>query len=391
MVAIVSGNSLGLSLSTLATLGQRGAFGSASQGAGAEQAFVNIATGNLVLQRSDEQLIAPGLSLGSVRTYNSAGELNDDNADNWSLGIYNQPLVLSGTLNTAGSTLTRTASDGAQALYTFDVGSQLYITTDGAGAHDTIAWDSAASQYLWTDGTSGTQERYEGNANAKLLSRTDANGNSCTYHYTGSLLTSVSSSNNNGANNEVTYYDYSGNNLSAIRTVAQDGSTSTRVRYAYDGSNRLTTVTVDLTPADNSIVDGKTYVTSYTYDDSAGTSRRIASVSQSDGSRLDITYTLVGDSYRVASVKDALNQTTTYSYDTTAGQTTVTDPLNVASRYSYDAQGQLTQVQTGITAAKPQGLTQLYYTYDAQGNVKAVTDALGASISFQYDDHGNQT
>lgn len=383
MVAIVSGNSLGLGLSSLATLGQRAPFGSAAFGRSGEQAYVNIATGNLVLQRQDDYLAGIGGALSAVRTYNSEGRLDDDNADNWSLGIYNQPLVRSGALNTVSSTLTRTANDGAQSVYQYDASRQLYVTTDGAGAHDTIAWDGANSQYIWTDGDSGVRERYEGGIYAKLLSRTDANGNTTVYAYNPSgQLTSVTS-----ASGETAYYDFTGNNLSQIRVVAQGGATTTRVRYTYT-SNRLTGVTVDLNPENNNIADGKTYQTNYTYDSASG---QVASVAQSDGTRLDITYVLADGKYRVATLKDALNQTTTYSYDVTSRRTTVTDPLNVASRYSYDAQGQLTQVQTGITASQPYGLAQLYYAYDAQGNVRSITDGLGQAITLQYDANGNQT
>ena len=67
MVAIVSGNSLGLSLTSLNTLGQRGALGAAGQGRNAEQAYVNIANGNLVLQDLDDKLVARGADIGVVR------------------------------------------------------------------------------------------------------------------------------------------------------------------------------------------------------------------------------------------------------------------------------------------------------------------------------------
>lgn len=54
MVAIVAGGSLGLSLGSLATLGSRGALGNALTGRNGELAYVNSATGNLVLQSHDE-------------------------------------------------------------------------------------------------------------------------------------------------------------------------------------------------------------------------------------------------------------------------------------------------------------------------------------------------
>jgi hypothetical protein len=56
MVAIVSGGHLGLSLSSLATLGQQGVTGSAGQGRNGERAYVNAATGNVVLQNFDDRL-----------------------------------------------------------------------------------------------------------------------------------------------------------------------------------------------------------------------------------------------------------------------------------------------------------------------------------------------
>lgn len=108
MVAIVSGNSLGLSLSSLAILGQRGALGTAGQGRSGEQTFVNLASGNLVLQNRDDVLAGRGLDVNAVRTYNSQGLLNDDNADNWAVAAFGRSVVLtSGTLGAAGSTVRR--------------------------------------------------------------------------------------------------------------------------------------------------------------------------------------------------------------------------------------------------------------------------------------------
>ena len=88
MVAVVSGSGLGLYSSSVSILGGAGAVGRAQNGRSGEQVFVNSATGNLVIQDQDESLKALGLDLGLIRTYNSQGKLNDDNADNWKIGVY---------------------------------------------------------------------------------------------------------------------------------------------------------------------------------------------------------------------------------------------------------------------------------------------------------------
>lgn len=179
MVAIVSGNSLGLSLGSMATLGQRGVGGSLWQGRSGEQAYVNAATGNLVLQHQDDFLLGRGLDVASVRTYNSQGLLNDDNQDNWAVGAFGQRVSSTGTLGQAGSTVTRTDRDGAQAAYTWDASRALYVSSAGAGAFDTIAYDAGASQLVWTDGDSGLIECYQSASPGRLVSASRAGAGLC--------------------------------------------------------------------------------------------------------------------------------------------------------------------------------------------------------------------
>ncbi|MDQ0016118.1 YD repeat-containing protein [Variovorax boronicumulans] len=380
MVAIVSGNSLGLSLTSLATLGQRGTLGAAGQGRNGEQAFVNIATGNLVLQDFDDRLEGRGLDISAVRTYNSQGLLNDDNGDNWRVGAFGQQIQLTGTVATAGSTLTRIDRDGAQSIYTWDSTRGLYVSTAGSGAFDTIAHDAAAGRFVWTDGATGLVERYESAGQGHLISVSDPRGNSVSYAYNANGT--VQSLTN--ANGEVTYFDYTGTNLTQIRTVAANGATLTRVHYAYDTPNRLATVTVDLSPEDNSIADSVKYVTSYTYD---GASKRIASVTQTDGTSLQFTYVQVGADYKVASVKDGAGNITNYSYDTANRRTSVVDPQGRVSVYSYDASGQLLQIK-GPAA---NGISQTTdFAYNANGDVIRIVDGEGHAVDMQYDASGNQ-
>lgn len=293
MVALVTGNSLGLSLVSSSANGQ------SSLGRANEQIYVNTATGNLVVQGSDEYLASVGLDTALIRTYNSQGVMADDNGDNWQLNVaalLNRPT----SPNTAGSTVTKRFGDGAQSLYTFDGTKGLYVSTDGAGADDTLGYNAATQQWTWTDGDSRRTETY--NSTGQLINGRDADGNTSTYTYTGVLLTQI-----RDASGQDTFLDYTGNNLTKIRVVSQ-GATQTLTRYGYDTSNRLTSVTVDLTPTDNAVTDNKMYVTTYTYE---GTSKRIATITQTDGTKLTFTYDSSG---RVKTYTDALSQTTTLNY-----------------------------------------------------------------------------
>src|SRR6266516_1675391 len=133
MVTIVSGVGLGLSNGSLNVLGPQGAVGQANQGRAGEGVYVNSATGNLVVQNRDEVGFGRGPDLGHLRTYNSQGLLNDDNGDNWRLGVYRKVYNLTGTVNTTGSTVTRVAEDGSESVYTYDATLTKYKSSDGAG------------------------------------------------------------------------------------------------------------------------------------------------------------------------------------------------------------------------------------------------------------------
>jgi len=387
MVAIVSGTRPGLDLSSREVLGrsgllqipgeERGALGNASEGRNGQGVYVNIATGQLVVQNRDEVLVGRGDDATVLRTYNSAGQFSDDNGDNWASGVVS--LRLAGTLNTAGSTISRLDRDGSTALYKFDAGRGLYLTTEGEGAYDTISYVAADAQFEWRDGSTGATQRYEGAGALRLLLSRDTGGNALTYAYgANGFLGSVTT-----AAGETTFYDYTGNNLSQVRTVVGT-VTTTRVHYGYDTSNRLASVSVDLSPADNSVADGNAYQTTYAYD---GPSNRIASITQSDGTSLAFTYVdLGGGNFKVATMRDALGQTTTFVYG--VGLSTVIDAQGLATRYDYDASGQLTRITAPAAVGSTPSTQQ--FAYNANGDVISVTDGQNRSVAFTYDGNGNQ-
>lgn len=364
--------------------------GTASTGRNREQAYVNAATGNLVVQQIDDSLSALGLNLTLARTYNSQGVVDGDNNDNWRIGVYERVYNLTGTRNTTGSTVTKTFGDGADVVYTYNTSLGKYVGRDGDGANDTLSYINSTAQWTWTNGSTRATETY--NANGQLLNSKDVDGNTVNYRYAGSLLTSITD-----ASGQQTLLDYRGNNLSQIRVVSS-GQTQTLTRYTYDFLNRLQQVTVDLTPSDNSIADGKTYVTTYGYD---GWSKRLTSIVQSDGSSVSFTYQSLSGQYRVktqtVTAATGVTRTTTFnysSYSVSGGvyqQTDIIDPLNLTTTYKQDTSGRLIAVLSPTVGA---ARLETDYSYDSTGHVSTVTtDPAGVNrvTTYIYDSSGNLT
>ncbi|WKB55622.1 LysM peptidoglycan-binding domain-containing protein [Eleftheria terrae] len=382
MTAIVAGQGLGWMTSSLGQLGAGGQLGQAGQGRSGERVYVNAGTGNLVVQQQDEWLMGAGPDVALLRTYNSLGGADGDNNDQWRLGLSRR---ITG-YNATDNTVRRMAEDGSEALYRWDAARNLYVNKDGTGAFDTLAWSGSA--WTYTDGDSQRREVYEvTNATtreARLKSVTEVDGKSLTLGYSGALLTSVKT-----ASGETLFIDYDSAagktaNITQLRTVKADG-TQTRVRYGYDSANRLSTVTVDLTPADGTVADGQTYVTTYTYVDA--TSRRLDTLVQSDGSKLDFDY---DDSGRVKTIKETVGgQVLSTSFDyATPGITRITDALSQRTDLSYDpASGRLLSVKTPAV-----GTTQLSreYRYTADGQARELVDGQGNVTTYGYDANGNR-
>jgi YD repeat-containing protein len=380
MVAIVSGNNVGLINTSAGTLGQNGVFGNASNGNAGDTAYVNVFSGNLLLQDQDDFVAARGVSVALARTYNSQGMLNSGSGQGWQLGLRKQITGLTGTVNTVGSSVTRIDGDGSAMLYKYDVARAAYVSTDGGGAFQTLVYNAASPQWTWRSDHNDLQGIFElySASTGLITSVNDQIGLRHSYFYTGNLLSRV-----HDDNGDDTYFDYLNNNLSQIRTVLSGTSTDyTRVSYAYDTANRLKTVTVDLTPENK--LDAKTYVTTYTY---VGATSQVETLTQSDGTSLSFTYELRDGKNKVTSVTDAAGRKTSFDYSV-AGKTTVSDLHNFKTVYAYDAQGQL----LSVTAPAIGGVSQVTrFEYDpANGNVLKSIDARGLTTDYGYDTNGNR-
>ncbi|OEZ63501.1 DUF4214 domain-containing protein [Duganella sp. HH105] len=443
MVAIIGGNGLGTLNTSKAVLGQQGTFGNAATGNNKESAYLNVMTGNLSLQDSDDFLASHGINVELTRMYNSQGAITNDfgaNGASWKYGMSRKVVVVNPAvaLNATGSQVALTEADGSVTVFLFDPRSNppCYLTRDGAGAYKRLTWVPATGEWICRqdkavdvnsydvyDSTHGgrlvrtferdaagaeiVRQRYiyddtAGVNQGRLVQVTDASGAS---GVAGGAADSTGAKDANGAYiaNDQTHFDYDPvtGDLLQIRSVLANGSTFIRTRYGYDAQHRLKTVTVDLTPEDGSIADNNVYTTSYEYDP---VSKGVSRVSQSDGSELRFTYVLVGGNYRVASFTDALNRLTTIDYSV-ANKPAVTDPLGVKTTYTFDANGNLTQIDTLPVGGPVQtnkfaydsfnNLSQIthpdgtnsVFVPNAQGNFSVILDQTGSQIANLYDNN----
>ena len=410
MVAVFTGNGLGLFRSSLNQLGFA-LGGKAGLGQSRESQYVNVSNGNLILQGADEQLVWQGLNVGMLRTYNSQGQLAGTNGlatDGFETGFERRVELTQGTLGQAGSEMTLWTGDGQKVVFSYAganaSGQPQYQSKDGSGADDTLSWSGTNNIWTWVEGTTRQTQTFADHADASLQGRllTIADGKSgatFTVNYDANGRVSEVTAGNGDA--LVYAYDASGR-LSALGT-REAGTLKGQVYYDYDALGRLSRITTDLSPGaaldTANIADGNVFWTQYSY---VGNGLQVSKVEQSDGVVSSYTYDAPGTSGRVKTVTlgdtntndaDGAGQTVTFNYGgtlTEGGVTyTTTQVVDSAGRtwtYAYDSSGQLRIVQAPAVNGQS-GVT--HYSYDASGDLSQVTDAQGGTTTYSYDANGN--
>ncbi|WP_314103254.1 hypothetical protein [uncultured Stenotrophomonas sp.] len=412
MAAVISGNGLGLFNTSLQNgLGLGGDARLGTQGA--DRQYVNVANGNLVLHSQDEQLLFRGMTLGQFRTYNSQGLSSQVGSDGWITGFERRVELLSGTVGAVGSVMRLHTGDGAYQDFTH-TGGNSYQSTSGDGAHDSLTYTAGSKTWTYVEGSSRREETYADHANATLKGRLtrirDLIGDAASptswdvlYDSAGRITQIRSKDTSAGATPDALVFTYDAAGRLASLSTRENGAVIGQVSYGYDGVGRLTSVLVDLAPADAlgdtdswndgtaAANDGYLYRTVYTYADA--TSLKISQVRQGDGSTVSYTYDASG---RVATVTtgdpQGAHATLSYSYNVASGQTDVTDDGGRTWSYFHDAAGQLTEIQSPAVDGQR---TVSSYSYDAAGNLTGVQTRRGSQlltqVDNQYDGNGNLT
>jgi len=154
-----------------------------------------------------------------------------------------------------------------------------------------------------------------------------------------------------------TYYDYDADG----KLISARDDNGNRVNYTYSG--------VDLATVTSTSNDLVTQTTSYTYN----STHNLTSVVGSDGVKTTYTYPSSGNkglplSVTVSDSSGNLSSTTSYTYTPDYNYLlSVTDPSGAVTRYEYDYGNAITQgIVTGIT--DPNG-SKINYAYDAQSDI----------------------
>ena len=435
MTQIMGGHNLGLFDGSLTVLNRNDQTGAGSIGQGA-QAFANVSNGNLLFQERDIFLPSFGEDFSFLRTYNSRGYVNAGKGWSFSpnVSLRQHTDQLAGGGNATG--YSATYGDGTVLEFNYNAGRGLWISTDGAGAYETltrlnVGGPASGVQY---EITRADRSRYLFDNSFALLSVTDANGVATTFDYSAGKMTRI----RDDAAHVLTL-SYTGNNLTRVT----DETGAVLVSYGYNAANQLIQVT-----------DRFGHVTRYRYNAQSLLDQITLPFLQQvngvtsvyDQRTLSFTYAAynwndhphnptafdTGATHVLSELRDALGAVTSFEYDfqfaTTmaagdrdapfvagnaskfqGGTTRVVDALGNERAYSNTAEYRAWRTARGYYAtynANATGVARtlqsqqaalirnaqsVLYTVDANGQITRVTDELGFQTQYTYDASGNLT
>ena len=422
MSIIVGGHGIGLQDGSLGLLNRNDQTSKGTLGAGVES-YVNVANGNLLLQERDVFLPSRGIDFALVRSYNSRGAIQGS-PDGWwwSSGVQLQRHNDTLTNDNNISNYTVTYGDGSQLHFDFDAARNLWFSTDGNGAYETLQEvpGNGTVKYIVTR---ADQSKYSFDRNFVLLSIADANGVTTTFTYQSGRIQTVADDTGHQL-----VYTYQGNSLVSVVDRHPNQADVVLVRYTYVDS-KLTQVT-----------DRFGHVTTYTYDingllvKASLPSRQTVNgqVETFETREIQFTYEQVawndnphlntpfdsGAEWILKSMTDPLGGVTTFDYNFlfntialqpgdrdlnykqsggrffSGGTTRVVDAMGNGLATSNTADFQAKRVSLGfaadvnaLTQAQKDALRQQFsasYTYDPDGYITRVVDQQGLATVYTY-------
>lgn len=229
MAVIVGGNETGL-LNTSFAFSNRNDRTSQGDAGHGEQLYVNASNGNLVIQHQDVFLPSLGDDFVLARTYNARGRIDDPAKPNDGEWRFSTNIRLYVKYSGAQKYFEVEFGDGSIFDYRINPSTGLYVSTDGAGAFETIADLGSGNPPFVLTRSDGSTLNFD--AQGRLTSMLDTNGVRISYVYSGDQLTQILDD-----TGHVLTYTYQGGLLSKVT----DESQVVLVEYKY-ANGRLSEV-----------------------------------------------------------------------------------------------------------------------------------------------------
>lgn len=346
------------------------------------QGYVNLGTGNLVLDYTDFVVTGRGSSGFSLnRTYNSKAVEDSEIGYGWSF---------TGKESVAefpNRDVIYTQSDGTVHTFKYDVVAAkynspagLYLTLTKANTDAFVITDYNGNRVVYRDLINNPENQgriypidYEEDRNKNkitylrqtdgtLTGIMDASGRTLTLEYYNSRIISTSFE-----GTKKSAYTYDENGRLKTSTIFNDSKavTGSVTTYSYNENGELA-----------GVMDANNQTTIYTYTN--GFLENVTEPSIAQTGLSDTTYTYDIANYQ-ASEFDALGKETKYMINTNYIVTSITDPMLFTSSYTHDSNYNL------LSSKDPKG-NQTINTYDTKGNLLTNKDELGYQTTYTYNE-----
>lgn len=366
----------------ISRLGLESYWSYAEHGLSDGQGYVNLGTGNLVIEATDFSIVGRGNSGFSFsRTYNSKAVEDSPVGYGWSF------IGSESVSEFPNRNVLYQDGDGTTHLFTYNAAAGTYtapagtyLTLTKANADAFVLADYNGNRIVFRDLVKVPESQtriyridyeedrnknkvtYQRTADGRLVGISDATGRVLSFQYTNSRISSTTFE---GV--KKTAYTYYADGRLKSSTIFKDATTGSVTTYQYNSDGLLST-----------IIDANGEMTQYLYEQGFLKAVKQPMIADEDS---NITYDYSNLDNFIVSEKDARGNKTIYQLNSNYTTASITDPIGFKRVFIYDSNYNL------LSSKDPKGYITTN-TYDLKGNVLSTTDSLGNKTVYTYNSFG---